>query len=72
MMVRDCDSLVGWFSGFKNNLAAGLVQLRILPFPAENFYEVRAGDVTRQFHATETISSRTRCRRICSGRGRSK
>src|ERR1017187_10852960 len=33
---------------------------------------LRARDVARDLHATDKISSRTRWRRICAGRGRSK
>jgi len=72
VVVRDRDPLMGRYGSFEDDVTADLVHLRVLPSPAQGIREMRARDVARDLHATEKISSRTRWRRIRSGRGRSK
>jgi hypothetical protein len=53
-------------------MTAHLMYLRVLPAAAKDIRTTRARDVAWDLHATDKISSRTRWRRIRSGRGRSK
>ena len=48
------------------------MNLDVLPVSAQNVDEMFTGDVARDLHATDKISSRTRWRRTRSGRGWSK
>src|ERR1022692_4891333 len=72
VVVRNCNPLVRRLRSFQNDVAAHLMHLRVLPATAQDIREMHARDVAWDFHATDSISSRTRWRRIRSGRGRSK
>jgi hypothetical protein len=60
------------YGSFEDNVTADLVHLRVLPSPAQVSARCMPDDVARDLHATDKISSRTRWRRIRSGRDRSK
>jgi hypothetical protein len=64
---RDRDAMRRRLLGFKNDMAANLMDLPVSPVLREVLYERASAQVTRQFHATASTSSRTRRRRIEAG-----
>ena len=64
--------MVRRFFGLQDNVAALLVNDGIVPMTTERFNEFFSAQIPGNFHPLETISSRTRCKRIVSGLSRSK
>ena len=56
----------------KNHMAALLIHAMITIMFAEQFDQLSAAQVTRQFHPHASSSSRTRCKRTAAGLGWSK
>jgi hypothetical protein len=59
-VIRYRDSLVRRCMGFKNDVAAYLVDFGVIPISAEQTHELVAANGTRKFHRSANISSRTR------------
>jgi hypothetical protein len=72
MVVWYRDPMVRRSVGFQNDMTTDLMNFCVLPLLTEEGDLPLAGDVARNLHATSRTSSRTRCRRIRSGFGRSK
>ena len=66
------DAVRSWILRLQNDVAAYLVDLQISPTLAERSGEIMAAQVTREFHRRASTSSRTRCKRMPVGFGRSK
>ena len=56
----------------QNDVAADLIDAAVAKLFAEQLDQLRAAEVAGEFHAMASNSSRTRCRRIAVGPGRSK
>ena len=68
MEIRCCRGI----AGFENDVASLLIQPALVEVFAELFDPLRPAQIPRQFHATASTSSRTRCSRITEGLGWSK
>lgn len=66
------DAMQSWLRRLQDDVAADLIDLHVSPTAAERGRQIVAAQVTREFHPRARISSRTRCRRIPAGFGRSK
>jgi len=71
-MVRNGDSLVSRFICFEDDVTPGLVHVAVAPVAAECIGKSSSGQVARNLHATDRVSSRTRWSRTRSGLARSK
>ena len=58
--------------GFDDDMTADLVNFSVAPTSTQCLYELAAAKVSRQFHPVASISSRTKCRRMCFGGALSK
>ena len=59
-MIRNGDALMRRFFRLDDDVAAGLMNLPILPSAAENTGEALARNIARQLHAMDKTSSLTR------------
>ncbi len=71
-MIWNRDAVLLRTIALNDDMAADLMDLAITEVPAQQFCERHAIDITRQLHATAKTSSRTRCRRMLLGLGKSK
>jgi len=72
MMFRNGNALRTGLTGLKDDMAANLVHLPVLPAAAEVLHQLLTAQIARQLHATASTSSRTRRKRIESGGAESK
>ena len=68
-MIGNGDPVLAWIERFNEHVASLLIHLPITELLAEELYEVRSAQITRQSHARAKSSSLTRCRRIADGLG---
>ena len=61
------ESLTARIGSFQDDVASNLVHFGLLPMSTENVSEMLSGNIARKLHATDRVSSRTRCKRIISG-----
>jgi len=61
-----------WVRRLQDDVAANLVDLSVPPTDAQRSGQFAATQVSRNFHPNASTSSRTRCKRIPVGFGRSK
>lgn len=69
---RNGNALMAGGTGLKNDVAADLMHLPVLPSAAEVLDQLLTAQIARQLHATASTSSRTRRSRIEAGAGESK
>jgi hypothetical protein len=69
---RDRDAVGRRLLGLKDDVAADLVDLFLLPTPAEVLDQIFSLEIAGEPHATASTSSRMRCRRIEAGAVESK
>ncbi len=66
-MSWNSEPLMARSGSFQNDVASNLVHFGVLPMSTENVSEMLSGNIARKLHATDKISSRTRCSRIVAG-----
>lgn len=72
VMFRNGNALRAGLTGLKDDMAANLMHLPVLPAAAEVLHQLLTAQIARQLHATANTSSRTRRKRIESGGAESK
>ena len=71
-MIGNGNPVLPGIAGCENEVASLLIQPALVEVFAEQFDPLRPTQIPRQFHATASTSSRTRCSRIIEGLGWSK
>ena len=71
-MIGNGNPVLPGIAGFENDVASLLIQPALVEVFAGQFDQLRPAQIPRQFHATASTSSRTRCSRITEGLGWSK
>jgi len=66
-VCRDRDSMRDWSRRLQDNVTADLMDLCVLPVPAEVIGEFQTAEVAGKLHAMASNSSRTRRRRMAAG-----
>lgn len=66
-VIWNRNSMSCWLLRLGDNVAGHLVDFHITPLSAKHLIQVPSRNIPRNFHATETTSSLTRCSRILSG-----
>jgi hypothetical protein len=69
IVVRNRDPMVNRLGGFQDDVAAGLMHLRVLPFSAQEVSEARAGNVARNLlcHRQDFVTNKVKANSLRPG-----